>query len=175
MVFVVVQEPSGDLPECGDRIRKRVHANIVSLEGFDEAARGWPREFSAWISALRGRDVLDGISAQAGPPRPAWRQAGDLGCPRKCAGRPCRVLRTTCRTRHQTNRGGFYLELNPKARAPTTVVLHLEHFLRRGSIGSVPRKGAIHPSSGRDVHFMARPPPRSVRAAFPHTAPASGV
>ena len=29
--------------------------------------------------------------------------------------------------------------------------------------------------SGRDVHFMARPPPRSVRAAFPHTAPASGV
>ena len=37
MVFVVVQEPSGDLPECGDRIRKRVHANIVSLEGFDEA------------------------------------------------------------------------------------------------------------------------------------------
>ena len=78
MVFVVVQEPSGDLPECGDRIRKRVHANIVSLEGFDEAARGWPREFSVWISALRGRDVLDGISAQAGPPRPAWRQAGDL-------------------------------------------------------------------------------------------------
>src|SRR4051795_10568463 len=29
--------------------------------------------------------------------------------------------------------------------------------------------------SGRDVHFMARPPPRSVRAAFPHAAPASGV
>ena len=29
--------------------------------------------------------------------------------------------------------------------------------------------------AGRDVHFMARPPPRSVRAAFPHTAPASGV
>ena len=55
----------------------------VSLEGFDEAARGWPREFSAWISALRGRDVLDGISAQAGPPRPAWRQAGDLGMPTK--------------------------------------------------------------------------------------------
>src|SRR6266487_1395052 len=25
-------------------------------------------------------------------------------------------------------------------------------------------------SSGRDVRFMARPPPRSVRAAFPHTA-----
>ena len=29
--------------------------------------------------------------------------------------------------------------------------------------------------SGRDVRFIARPPPRSVRAAFPHTAPASGV
>ena len=28
--------------------------------------------------------------------------------------------------------------------------------------------------SGRDVRFIARPPPRSVRAAFPHTAPASG-
>jgi hypothetical protein len=27
----------------------------------------------------------------------------------------------------------------------------------------------------RDVPFMARPPPRSVRAAFPHTAPTSGV
>src|SRR3954462_15407530 len=31
------------------------------------------------------------------------------------------------------------------------------------------------PQRTRDVHFMARPPPRSVRAAFPHTAPASGV
>ena len=29
--------------------------------------------------------------------------------------------------------------------------------------------------SGRDVRFMARPPPRTVRAAFPHTAPTSGV
>jgi hypothetical protein len=29
--------------------------------------------------------------------------------------------------------------------------------------------------SGRDVRFIARPPPRSVRAAFPHTAPTSGM
>ena len=29
--------------------------------------------------------------------------------------------------------------------------------------------------SGRDVRFIARPPPRTVRAAFPHTAPTSGV
>ena len=29
--------------------------------------------------------------------------------------------------------------------------------------------------SGRDVRFMARPPHRTVRAAFPHTAPTSGV
>ena len=29
--------------------------------------------------------------------------------------------------------------------------------------------------SGRDVRFIARPPPRSVRAAFPHTAPTSGT
>ena len=37
MVLVVILEPSGDLPECGNRIRKRVDANIVSLERFDEA------------------------------------------------------------------------------------------------------------------------------------------
>jgi hypothetical protein len=36
MVFVVVLEPSGDLPECGDRIRKRGDASIVSLERFDD-------------------------------------------------------------------------------------------------------------------------------------------
>src|SRR5262249_20071960 len=29
--------------------------------------------------------------------------------------------------------------------------------------------------SGRDVRFIARPPHRTVRAAFPHTAPTSGV
>jgi hypothetical protein len=37
MVLVIVLKPSGDLPECGDRIRKRFDANIVSLERFDEA------------------------------------------------------------------------------------------------------------------------------------------
>jgi|SRR6516164_490127 hypothetical protein len=31
------------------------------------------------------------------------------------------------------------------------------------------------PSSGRDVRFIARPPPRTVHAACPHTAPTSGV
>jgi putative tryptophan/tyrosine transport system substrate-binding protein len=35
--------------------------------------------------------------------------------------------------------------------------------------------GSITGCSGRDARFTARPPPRSVRAAFPHTAPASGV
>ena len=29
--------------------------------------------------------------------------------------------------------------------------------------------------SGRDVRFIVRPPHRTVRAAFPHTAPTSGV
>jgi uncharacterized protein YndB with AHSA1/START domain len=29
--------------------------------------------------------------------------------------------------------------------------------------------------SGRDVRFTARPPPRTVRASFSHTAPTSGV
>src|SRR5262245_37816577 len=40
-------------------------------------------------------------------------------------------------------------------------------------VGKARAKGVL--SSGRDVRFIARPPPRSVRAAFPHTAPASGV
>jgi hypothetical protein len=33
----------------------------------------------------------------------------------------------------------------------------------------------IAPCSGRDVRFITRPPHRTVRAAFPHTAPTSGV
>ena len=37
MVVVVVLEPSGDLPQRGERIRQSVHASIVALEGFDEA------------------------------------------------------------------------------------------------------------------------------------------
>jgi len=32
------------------------------------------------------------------------------------------------------------------------------------------RLSSLRVRSGRDVRFMARPPPRSVRAAFPHTA-----
>ena len=45
------------------------------------------REVLGIYRPLRGRDVLDGIPAQAGPPRPAWRQTGDLGCPRRHQGR----------------------------------------------------------------------------------------
>src|SRR5262249_23247201 len=43
--------------------------------------------------------------------------------------------------------------------------------LRRGNF-----MAALPPRlcSGRDVRFLAPPPPRSVRAAFPHTPPASG-
>src|SRR6185436_10652686 len=63
MVFVVVQEPSGDLPECGDRIRKRVHANIVSLEGFDEALGDAIR-----FRALNGSEAREEIeSGREGP------------------------------------------------------------------------------------------------------------
>jgi hypothetical protein len=36
------------------------------------------------------------------------------------------------------------------------------------------RRTRLRFCSGRDVRFIARPPPRSVRAAFPHTAPTSG-
>src|SRR3954452_6627230 len=63
MVFVVVQEPSGDLPECGDRIRERVHVNIVSLEGFDEALGDAIR-----FRALNGSEARDEIeSGREGP------------------------------------------------------------------------------------------------------------
>ncbi len=54
MIFVVVLEPSGDLPECGDRIRKRVDANIVSLERFDEALGDAVR-----FRALNGNEARD--------------------------------------------------------------------------------------------------------------------
>ena len=45
-------------------------------------------------------------------------------------------------------------------------------------LGRSSNSGLIPPAlpgarSGRDVRFMARPPPSSVRAAFPHTAPTS--
>ena len=63
MVFVVVQEPSGDLPECGDRIRKRVDANIVSLEGFDEALGDAIR-----FRALNGSEARDEIESGRGGP-----------------------------------------------------------------------------------------------------------
>src|SRR5215203_3876354 len=47
-----------------------------------------------------------------------------------------------------------------------------------GHAGASPARNVMNARrlrSGRDVRFIARPPPRSVRAAFPHTAPASGV
>src|SRR4051794_2645879 len=59
MVFVVVLEPSGDLPECGDRLRKRVHANIVSLEGFDEAL-GDAIRFRALNGSKAGDEIESG-------------------------------------------------------------------------------------------------------------------
>jgi hypothetical protein len=37
------------------------------------------------------------------------------------------------------------------------------------------RSAANSCSSGRDADFIARPPHRTVHAAFPHTAPTSGV
>src|SRR5262249_39518881 len=40
--------------------------------------------------------------------------------------------------------------------------------------GAIEKKDLKVGCSGSDVRFIARPPPRSVRAAFPHTAPASG-
>ena len=50
---------------------------------------------------------------------------------------------------------------------------------RRGSAPAITappsRTMASRRRSGRDARFIARPPPRSVRAAFPHTAPTLGV
>src|SRR5262249_12574531 len=40
---------------------------------------------------------------------------------------------------------------------------------------SVEERDEAAPCSGRDVRFIARPPHRTVRAAFPHTAPTLGV
>jgi hypothetical protein len=54
MVFVIVLEPSGDLAECSDRIRKSVDANIVSLERFDEALGDAVR-----FRALNGSEARD--------------------------------------------------------------------------------------------------------------------
>ena len=48
---------------------------------------------------------------------------------------------------------------------------------RQGPVGStVLCQIATSPTCcGRDVSFNSRPPHRTVRAAFPHTAPTSGV
>ena len=49
--------------------------------------------------------------------------------------------------------------------------------VRRAAIDALPTSvmNLRRASSGRDVRFIARPPHRTVRAAFPHTAPTSGV
>ena len=48
---------------------------------------------------------------------------------------------------------------------------------RRAATAAAPPSSVMNSRrcSGRDVRFIARPPPRTVRAAFPHTAPTSGV
>jgi len=47
--------------------------------------------------AIRGRDVLDGLPAQARPAWPAWREARDLGCPRGHQGRRQGLVRHSTR------------------------------------------------------------------------------
>jgi DNA-binding transcriptional MocR family regulator len=51
----------------------------------------------------------------------------------------------------------------------------VEAYDRLVALGYLEARRGAGFCSGRDVRFIARPPPRSVRAAFPHTAPASGV
>ena len=62
---------------------------------------------------------------------------------------------------------------NPLDRCKRFQIIHppfLDLAWRKGSfILNLPH------SRGRDARFIARPPPRTVRAAFPHTAPTSGV
>ena len=53
VVFVVVVEPPGDLPERGERVRQRVDANIVALEGFDEASE-MPFDSGLWTGVKQG-------------------------------------------------------------------------------------------------------------------------
>ena len=54
---------------------------------------------------------------------------------------------------------------------------HRHLRLLRGRRAAAPLSSVMNSRrcSGRDVRFIARPPHRTVRAAFPHTAPTSGV
>jgi hypothetical protein len=56
------------------------------------------------------------------------------------------------------------------ARPPSVRLVQRRHRNDGPTRGVLPRSG-----SGRDVRFIVRPPHRTVRAAFPHTAPTSGV
>ena len=66
---------------------------------------------------------------------------------------------------------------DPRSRNPITGIAGCCARAASGHAAAAPPSSVMNSRrcSGRDVHFMARPPPRSVRAAFPHTAPASGV
>src|SRR5829696_81285 len=70
MVVVVVLEPSGDLPERGERVRQGVHANIVALEGFDEAfgdaVRLWALDGSEAGHEIERRREVAGLLGRVG-------------------------------------------------------------------------------------------------------------
>ncbi len=72
MVVVVVLEPPGDLPERGERIRQGVDANIVALEGFDEALGDAVR-----FRALHGSEAGHEIERYREVP---WSSAGGVPC-----------------------------------------------------------------------------------------------
>ena len=142
-------EDDGDRRGCrlGRKRRCSPAATITATcRRTNSAASAGSRSFGSRPSGIRSRHSR---------PRHS-RSPSDLGEMR--ADDPHNVRRSGCeKPDHRHRRLLRTRRKRPRAAAPPSSVMNSRRC------------------SGRDVRFMARPPPRSVRAAFPHTAPASGV
>ncbi len=61
-------------------VKVRQNGRIVSVAGPSASTVMVAARCLEWISAVRGRDLLDRVPAQAGAPWAAWGQACDLRC-----------------------------------------------------------------------------------------------
>jgi hypothetical protein len=174
--------------------------NASILQRYAEAPRH-PR-IDALIAAFAVGTALAQAPAPAiaAKPRPSARTASRSPAPQREAPWPNANARPACRKRSdQTARRSRARQDQLRdqmhegdrlsgARSPPLLVKALvgasEIRERSGAADAVRAPRAAAPPStvmnwrrcsGRDVRFIARPPPRSVRAAFPHTAPTSGV
>ena len=128
-----------------------------------------------------GDDHVD-LEAEPVPPRTSADESGSAVRPAILdsdvpARRPSRALRSPCANAATRSRAcriscGTAIEHTDPPVPRRLLRPRRERPRRRAPPSSVMNSRRC---SGRDVRFMARPPPRSVRAAFPHTAPASGV